>query len=235
MIRYDCKQGSDEWHRLRAGIPTASEFHKIITPKTRKLSKQAESYMNWLLAEWIFGMPLDNPETQWMQRGHDLEPQAVKSYEFERDCEVETVGFITTDDGMIGASPDRMVGNDGLLEIKCPSPQIHVGYMLTRTVDEDYMTQLQGQLYVCERKWVDIQSYCPGLPTVIIRVERDVAYIAALANALREFVVKLWDGRVELERQYGEFRRNTPREEQVDPRFAIGDEDVEAALRNVHQ
>ena len=145
MIHHDVKQNSDRWHNLRLGIPTASEFHRIITPKTMKLSSQAEDYRDWLLAEWIYGAPLESPETSFMQRGSELEPEAVRSYEFERDCEVSEAGFFTTDDGMVGASPDRLVGSCGLLEIKCPAPQTHVGYMMSRAVDEKYMTQLQGQ------------------------------------------------------------------------------------------
>lgn len=73
MIIHDVRQGSVEWDRLRAGIPTSSNFHRIMTPKAMKLSSQAPGLMHWLLAEWLIGEPLESPETQWMQRGAALE------------------------------------------------------------------------------------------------------------------------------------------------------------------
>jgi exodeoxyribonuclease (lambda-induced) len=100
---------------------------------------------------------------------------------------VQQCGIILTDDGEIGASPDGLVGDDGILEMKCPSPKVHVGYMRTGSVEKDYLSQLQGLLYVSGRKWVDVQSYCPAYPTVIIRTERDEKYIALLEKALAEF------------------------------------------------
>lgn len=233
MILHDCEQQSEEWFRLRIGIPTTSEFSKIVTP-TGKLSAQADGYMHWLLAEWICGHPLENPETRWMERGHDLEPQAVKSYEFERDSETEKIGFVTTDDGMIGCSPDRLVGSDGLLEIKCPAPQTHVGYMLNRSVDKAYWPQVQGQLFVTERGWVDIQSYCPGFPTVIIRVERDENYLATLGEALRGFVANLMAARCDLETRYGPFVREPEPEQRnaLEESLGLTDADLEALIHH---
>jgi hypothetical protein len=205
---HNVEQLSPEWHRLRLSIPTTSEFKRIVTP-TGKLSAQATGYLHRLLAEWILGRELDEDalETKWMERGRALEPEAVASYEFETERITETVGFITSDDGLIGCSPDRLiVGEPGLLEIKCPAPQTHVGYMLRRTVDKDYWPQIMGQLYVTGREWVDIQSYHPGLPSVIIRVARDEEYIAKLADALRDFTALMVASREFLESEYGPFR-----------------------------
>ena len=236
MIRYDCAQRSEEWDRLRLGIPTSSEFHRIVKGGTAyrcgtcdgeyhtkrkkcecgapvaaieilKPSTQAEAYMHRLLAEWYFGGPLEDPESQyksaWMERGQFLEDQAVKSYEFETGREAEKVGFISTDDGMIGCSPDRLVGDDGILEIKCPSPAIHMGYMLKRSVDSDYWAQIQGQMLIAGRAWVDIESYCPPFPTVIIRVPRDEQYIGLLSVELAKFVHAMQQARTLIEKTYG--------------------------------
>lgn len=191
MIVYEnLRQGSPEWAKVRMGRPTGSNFDKILTPGGKR-STQATGYLRHLIAELVIGLPLDAPKTSWMERGTEMEGEAVCWYEFERDTAVKEVGFISTDDGRYGVSPDRLIGDDGLLEIKCPSPAVHVGYMLYSAVDADYRTQLQGQLLVTERAWVDICSYHPAMPPVVVRVERDEEYIAKLATALDEFCVQL--------------------------------------------
>lgn len=199
MIVHDVVQGSAEWMSLRAGRPTASCFDKILTP-TGKASEQAEGYMYDLLAELMLG-PLEAPKFPWMERGNDLEADAVAWYGFQRDVELRVIGFCTTDDGLIGASPDRLVGEEGLLECKCPSPGVHLSYFLhpARGVDKKYKPQIQGQLYVTGRKWVDIVSYHPELPGVIVRVERDEEYIAKLDAGLKMFCQLLAQQRAELE------------------------------------
>ena len=222
MIRYDFPQREEEWQRARLGIPTASEFHKIITPKTGKLSSQAEGYMHVLLAEWMLGAPLPSVETEYMTRGAELEDAAVKAYEFETGLDTELVGFCTTDDGLIGCSPDRLVLNDlhpdwnmgddsGCLEIKCPAANTHVGYMLQRSLDEKYAPQTQGQLLITGRAWVDTVSYYPGLPTVVIRSPRDEKYIALLKAALDAFVEAMLKAREAITQRYGQFPIGRPK------------------------
>lgn len=219
MVVHDVKQGSPDWDKLRLGIPTASNFHRIITPKTMKVSAQAVTYLHWLLAEWIIGEPLESPETQWMQRGAALEDQAVRSYCFEQNCEVKRVGFITTDDGKAGCSPDRLICRQemrseliqctrfGALEIKCPSPQVHVGNMLRKEIDDDHKAQVQGQMWIVELDWVDVESYCPGLPTVIVRAQRDEKFIKALSEAVSAFNDTMLEVRERLSKEYGPFVR----------------------------
>ena len=184
------------------GVPTASAFDRILTPGG-KPSKSAEGYKFELLGELMMGRPLDSPKYLWMERGNELEEEAANWYEFQTDTALEIVGFCTTDDGLIGASPDRLVGDDGLVELKCPKPENHVRYLLfpDRGVEKDYAVQVQGQLYVTERKWCDIVSYHPDLPRVIVHVERDEEYIALLDAALKEFCVQLAEGKAELERR----------------------------------
>ena len=209
MIYHAVMQNSEEWDALRSGRPTASAFFQIVTPGG-KLSKSSRKYRNRLIAERRNGGPLLDPQSayqsEFMQRGHFLESQAVAAYEFLRNVATQPGGFITTDDGSIGCSPDRLVGDDGLLEIKCPSPAVHMGYVLDGVlgVVEDYYPQLQGQLLITERKWVDIVSYSdvPNFPPVIIRVERDEPYIDNLCSALVEFVREMAGKWAALERDH---------------------------------
>lgn len=203
MIRYDVTQGSAEWRKLRTGVPTASSFHRIITPKTAKPSTQAEAYLHELLAELMLGRPLDNISYPWMARGNELEEDAANWYAFDTDREIEVVGFCTTDDGRYGASPDRLVSEDGALELKCPSPAVHVKYLLypKQGPDAEYRCQITGQMLVTGRQWVDIVSYHPELPKVIVRVDRDEDYIKLMRDALDEFCERLAEGKAELERR----------------------------------
>src|ERR1700734_694466 len=172
MIVHNCTQGSEQWLALRLGVVTASEFDKIITPKELQLSKASKKYMVVKLAEWILGAPLEAYDVGahgWGKRGKDLELEAVRYYEMERDVEISAVGFITTDDGMIGCSPDRLIGDDGLLELKCPSLEVHVSYMLDPgSLAAEYRLQTQGQMWVSGRHCGDIMSYYPGFPAVVV-------------------------------------------------------------------
>lgn len=190
MRRIDCEQGSQEWVDARLGIPTASQFHRIITPKTLKPSGQADKYAAELIAEWMIGFPFDKGGTALMERGKELEVKAVQFYELETGNKTEKIGFCLRDDGAVGASPDRLVGADGLLEIKCPGPVQHILYLLSG-LDADYRCQVQGQLWITGRQWLDFLSYHPDMPDFRVRVERDETFIAALAAAVDLFVEQL--------------------------------------------
>jgi len=187
MKVHDCVQGTEQWLQLRAGIPTSSEFDKIITPKTGKPSGQAENYMFGLIAERLMGHPCIEYMSHWMDRGSQMEAEAVAFYEFQRDQETEKIGFLTNDEGTIGSSPDRFVGDDGLLEIKVPKESTHVGYLLKEAVDQAYFPQVQGQLWISGRQWVDILSYHPEMPPALIRVERNEPFILMLQAAVNAF------------------------------------------------
>ena len=192
MKIHDVQQGTEAWLRARAGIPTASQFDKIITPKTRKLSSQADKYAMQLLAERILGRPLEDTKSfYWAERGKQLEDEARLWYEGTRNVDTQPIGFVTNDAGTIGASPDRLVGDDGLLEIKCPAPHTHMGYLLGDPVSQDYHLQVTGQLWISERSWCDVCSYHPELPTAVIRVERNEKDIAMLAELIGEFALQV--------------------------------------------
>jgi YqaJ-like viral recombinase domain len=190
MIMHDVEQGSAAWLRLRLGVPTASEFHRILTPARGELSKQARGYAHQLVAETLLGAPLESSvdTVAWVARGKLLEPEAVRHYEITTDVETRPIGFITTDDGRIGCSPDRLlVGSRGALEVKCPSPATHVGYLVDGLGDA-YRCQVQGQLAVAELDHADFLSYHPGLPPVLLRTGRDEPFIFRLRSALSEFL-----------------------------------------------
>ncbi len=161
--------------------------------------------MHRLIAEWVIGVPIDDYQSEWMQRGKELEEQAVLAYEFQTSREAEKVGFVTTDDGFTGCSPDRFVGSTRGLELKCPSPAVQVGYLLSKTVDEEYKPQVQGCLYICEREFWDVAAYCPGFPMSIIETGRDDAYIEKLAVALDTFNQYLQEAKSDWTKRFGEF------------------------------
>lgn len=185
MIRHNVEQGSPEWRMLRLGIPTASCFDKIITP-AGKLSKSFDGYLQKLLAEQLLGVPMDDASSGFMTRGAVLEKRAVEYYEMLTGRSTEAAGFLTTDDGRVGASPDRLVEKDGLMEIKVPAAATHVGYMLD-SEGIGYKVQVQGQLWVAERDWTETLSYNPDLPPALVHVDRDDKFIKELAAAVQQF------------------------------------------------
>ena len=138
MIISEFEQGTDEWMAERTGIPTASNFSKIFTTQL-KPSSTSKTYMNTLLAEWMTGEKEQIKQSEWMERGIELEAEARAAYKFVNDAEVMEVGLCFKDDKMLaGASPDGLVGPDGILEIKCPKSSTHVGYILDGKLPSTY-------------------------------------------------------------------------------------------------
>lgn len=193
MLIHNVEQGSPEWFAVRLGIPTASEFSKIITA-TGKPSAQADDYALTIVAEKMLGREVEKWQgNMWTERGKELEQEAADYYALVSGSLVESIGFVTDDAKTMGCSPDRLVGEDGLLEIKCPAAHTHLKYMLDKKLDAAYMPQLQGQLLVTGRQWVDIISYYPEMKPVIIQVKRDEDYIEKLTALLEGFSKKVND------------------------------------------
>lgn len=191
MLIYDgLEQGSEAWLKIRLGIPTTSNFSKIITPTGRK-SGQFDKYLNECLTPYVFGRAQEFIKTPAMQRGNDLEPEAVAYYEHHTGRKTKEVGFITTNCGRIGCSPDRFVGEDGLLEVKCPLENQHTINVSSGVIDSKYIPQVQGQMLVSGRKWCDWISYHPDAPASLVRVNADEEYQAQMSEYLNEFVTKL--------------------------------------------
>lgn len=201
MIRLDLEQGSPEWLQARIGIPTASAYDQILTPKTLKLSTQSIGYRDKILAEWIVGYPLDfGGQSQFMERGTELEPEALDWYEMDQDVDVLRGGFVLRDDRQTGGSPDGLVDDVGGVEIKCPALHTHIGYLLSpELLVAKYRNQVQGYLYLTGRDWWDVVSYHPDLPRVRERIERDEAFITALDAALNQFIADLAAAKKRLE------------------------------------
>ena len=189
MKVYNCEQGTDEWLKCRLGVPTASCFDKIVT-STGKASAQAKAYMYELIAERDTGEPTFTPSNEWMERGTILEGEARNWYDFYRGYSVDQVGFVLSEHGY-GCSPDGLIADDGMVEIKCPKPSTHVSYVLGGKLPTKYKAQVQGQMLVCQRDWCDFTSYLPGAGQFLIRVERDEKYCEILHNELVAFVEKL--------------------------------------------
>lgn len=230
MIVHDVRQGSLQWQQLRLGIPTASNFDRIVTPKGA-LSAGRDKYMTELLAELCLGRPLQSVTTALMERGVDLEESAVSYYTLQTDTpeeDIKRVGFITDDRGRYGASPDRLVGAKGLLEIKCPKPELHMHYLLHGEVPEAYRAQVYGQLWIAEREWSHFVSFHEELPTCIVKAERDEAYIKLLDKAVNAFCDEL-EAKKQLLIERGYWSPKA--EEPIDPMmFDVTDEDVDRML-----
>lgn len=183
-----CEQRSEEWFQCRLGVPSASSFDKIVTTDG-KPSKQRQKYLYKLAGEIVSGHSEETYKNGDMIRGIELEGEARLFYELTQDCVVDQIGFCVTDG--YGCSPDGFIGNDGLLEIKCPSMAVHVEYLLDGSVPTEYFQQTQGQLLVTGRKWLDFMSYYPGIKPLIVRVEPDEKFQKALKAELERFCVDL--------------------------------------------
>ena len=184
----DCIQGSDEWWDARLGFVTASNFGKILNKKTgRKL------YMRKLAAERLTGLREESYKNDFMEVGSETEAEARRYYEIANDCEVEQVGFVMRDDS-VGGSPDGFIDKDGLLEIKCVISSTHIETILSGKMPSLHIPQVQGLLWVTERKWCDFVSYDSRVisqPMFCVRVERDQDYFIKLAGEVGVFVNEL--------------------------------------------
>jgi hypothetical protein len=196
MLSSMVEQGSEEWLAERRGIPTASGFSKILTG-TGKPAASADAYMHTLLAEWLVGGEIESYQNDWMIRGIELESRARAEYEIEKGIEVQQVGFVRHATLDTGCSPDGLL-DDGGLEIKSPAPQTHIKYLLGKKCPTEYIPQVQGSIWICERNYWDFMSYHPDMPRLLVRVDRDDEYIALLDTQLRKFLDKMMAKREQL-------------------------------------
>lgn len=184
MTFHNIEQNTEEWFGLRMGKFTASTFKDIMGAET------TSGYKNAIANVVYERLTNDRPESftnEWMQRGHDLEPQARLWYTLNHS-DVSNGGFFCGE--WVGASPDGLVGKDGLIEIKAPKHSTHIQYLMNNKLPSIYKWQVQGQLYVTDKKWCDFVSYHPKLPAFILRVERDEKLIGDLIEAINNAVLK---------------------------------------------
>ena len=186
----ECTQGEKEWFDAKRGIPSASNFSKIIT-NDRKPSKQRTKYMYRLAGEKVSGYSSETYQNFVMIRGQEMESEARQFYEISTGKEVKQVGFCVNEEPVFGCSPDGLVDGNGLIEIKAPLVETHVGYLLKNELPSEYFSQIQGQLLVTGRKYCDFLSYFPGLKSLVIRVERDEVFLQALKIELEIFCKEL--------------------------------------------
>ena len=201
LILRDVEQGSESWIACRLGIPTGSNFERIVTPTGKESSdNRREDYFAELCAEWARGEPYqDFKGTEWTERGQSLEGKARAYYELWSGEKVETVGFVYRDASrMVGCSPDGLVGERGCLELKVPMASTHIGYLSRTTVPNKYIPQCQGHIWVTGRDWCDWMSFHPGLPEQVFRVAPDDRYQDALDTFVPLFIEELLERRENL-------------------------------------
>lgn len=200
-------QGSEEWFAARLGIPTASKFSDIMANgRSGQPSASRKNYLAELVVERLTGQRTEGFTNAAMQWGTETEPFAVEAYEaftgeLTREC-----GFIKHPTIECGASPDRLVGEEGLLEVKCPNTATHIDHLLNGTLLTKYKWQLQGQLMVTGMDWVDFVVFDPRVPERMqIRVDRvhaDAGAIQELTAGIEGFLVELNEMTDQLEKKY---------------------------------
>ncbi len=186
---YDVEQRSDEWYALRRGILTASTVGQLVTPTLKVASNDKSRALVWqLVAERINGRVEETYQSRDMWRGVIDEPVARAIYS-EHYAPVAECGFMVREqDGWrLGYSPDGLVGDDGLVEIKSHAPKRHVEIILSGQVPGEHMAQIQAGLLVSGRAWCDYLSYRDGMPMWRHRVEPDERWHEAITQAVTQF------------------------------------------------
>jgi putative phage-type endonuclease len=186
-------QGSPEWFAARLGKVTASRVADIVARTKTGVSASRANYRAQLVCERLTGLPQESFKSPAMDWGTQTEPDARAAYEFETGRKVETIGFVGHPGfRWAGASPDGLVGEDGLIEIKCPLTATHIETLLGKAVPGRYICQMQWQLACTGRQWCDFVSYDPRLPghlqLGVYRLERDPQHIADLEAAVGSFL-----------------------------------------------
>ncbi len=192
----DIVQGTPEWFAARLGKVTASRVADVIARTKTGYSTSRANYLAQLVAERLTGTVEDSYSNAAMRWGTETEPQARAAYEFFRDADVAEVGFVphpTIADA--GASPDGLIGEEGLVEIKCPNTATHIDTLLGQKVPAKYVTQMQWQMACTGRSWCDFASFDPRMPAemqlFVERVKRDDAVIADLETEVCAFLDEL--------------------------------------------
>jgi len=186
------EQRSDEWFAARVGKVTASRVADVIAKTKSGWGSSRANYMAELIAEQLTGTAASSFSNAAMQWGTDTEPQARAAYEFFTDSEVVEIGLVDHPTiEMSAASPDGLVGDDGMLEIKCPNTATHIDTLIKQVVPKKYMTQMQWQMACAGRQWCDFVSFDPRMPEdlsmFLQRVPRDDEYISELETMVTEF------------------------------------------------
>ncbi len=187
------EQGTPEWHQLRAGKVTASRVADILAQTRTGPSASRQNYLIELALQRSTGTIEPSYTNAAMEWGTQTEPQARVAYEVETGNFVDQVAFIDHPTiANFGCSPDGLIGDDGLIEIKCPNSATHWEYFKAKKPPQKYVTQIQTQLCVTGRKWCDFVSFDPRMPSrsqlLIVRVDRDEVFIAEIEEKVKQFL-----------------------------------------------
>ena len=190
------EQGTPEWFAARLGNVTASRVADVIAKTKSGYSASRDNYMAQLICERMTNTVAESFSSAAMQWGTETEPLARAAYESYADVLVDQVGYVPHPWlSRAGASPDGLVGADGLLEIKCPNTATHIETLLSETVPTKYITQMQWQMACTKRAWCDFVSFDPRLPNglqmFVKRVEFDTEYAATLETEVIKFLAEL--------------------------------------------
>lgn len=202
------EQRSPEWYAARLGKVTASRVADLMAKTKTGFSTSRQNYMAELICERLTGRPTEGYTNGAMQWGIDTEPQAKAAYTFLHDAPIVECAFAVHEKiPAFGASPDGLVGDDGLLEVKCPNTATHLEFLLTKSIPGKYLTQMQTQMACTNRQWCDFVSFDPRLPEGmqlwISRVKRDDPGIMQIEIEVETFLAEL-DAKVKaLQADYG--------------------------------
>jgi putative phage-type endonuclease len=190
------EQGTEVWFNIRIGKVTASRVADVLAKTKTGYSTTRDNYMAQLVCERLTGQKGESFTNAAMQHGTETEPLARAAYEARHDVLVDEVGFVSHPTiEMSGASPDGLVGDDGLIEIKCPNTATHIETLLSESVPNKYYTQMQFQIACTGRKWCDFLSFDNRLPTelqmFVKRVPRDEMYIKLIEDEIVKFLAEL--------------------------------------------
>tara|TARA_R100001594_G_scaffold26167_4_gene50879 strand:- start:470 stop:1099 length:630 start_codon:yes stop_codon:yes gene_type:complete len=189
-------QGSPEWHQARLGKVTASRISDVAAKIKTGWGASRSKYMGELIAENLTHEPTPSYTNAAMQHGTDTESQAAAAYAFYTDAELELVGFVDHPKiEQAGCSPDRLIGKDGLVEIKCPQTSTHIDTLLGGSIPKKYIDQMYWQMACTRREWCDFVSFDPRMPPetqlFIQRIERDKERIKELEEMVVEFLFEM--------------------------------------------
>lgn len=203
----DAPQGSDAWIKIRLGRCTASRIADALAKTKTGWGASRANYRAELVVERLTGVPAEHYQSATMAYGAELEPEARAAYSFQYDVDVEECGFCPHSViVMAGGSPDGLIGDNGLIEIKCPNPATHIETLRTGTIDGRYLQQIQFQLACTDRAWCDFVSYDRRLPAhmrlYVKRIMRDDTMIKELEKGVRIFLAEVEEVLEDLRKRY---------------------------------
>lgn len=204
----DLIQRSEDWHAIRCGKVTASRVADVVAKTKTGYGASRANYMAELITERLTQVQAERYQNDAMRWGTEKEPDACEAYSFIHDAELLEVGFVPHPRiAMTGASPDRLIGGDGLLEVKCPNTATHIETLLGKDVEGKYVIQMQWQMACTQRQWCDFGSFDPRLPQEmrlwVRRFRRDDTHIRELEDEVEKFLAELDEKVARLKATYG--------------------------------